>query len=95
MTEAADEFGFKLQKQTEIDWKTTPPKRHVMPDRWSVSLPNRCSWGTCYSWDIAGERDGRGVSHPEAVAELEKFIAKAQEALESLKAERELNADGD
>lgn len=53
-------------------------------DLWSVSLPHQCD-----RWEITGE-DG-GVSHERAVADLERFIAEAREALEDLKAERQVS----
>lgn len=78
-----NEFEFKV-KRGKVDG-----------GRWSVFLPHQCE-----TWDIAGEGDPDDpyagdscVPHAEAVAELEKFIAEAQEALEALKAEREYGGD--
>lgn len=51
---------------------------------WSVSLPHQCD-----RWDIAGE-EYEGVPHARAVAELEQFIAEAQDALVHLKAEQQV-----
>lgn len=72
-------FGFEV-KLIDKDWRDNP-----LPPTWAVALPHQCD-----DWDIAGE-DGKGVSHERAVADLERFIAEAREALQDLKAERQVS----
>lgn len=86
------EFDFSVKRGFRFDPDAKKAVPH--PGMWAVFLPHQCE-----SWDIAGEGDEYnhlcvvGVPHAEAVAALELFIAEAQQALEALKAERELNAD--
>lgn len=54
---------------------------------WKVRLPHQCDL-----WDIVGE-DCDGATHGEAVAELERFIAEAHEALGHLMAGRQIAYD--
>jgi hypothetical protein len=56
-------------------------------DQWHVRLPHQCDY-----WDVVGESYG-SAPHAQAVAELEQFIARAQGALEVLKARREQGHD--
>lgn len=54
---------------------------------WNVSLPHQCD-----RWDIAGtEYDP--VTHADAIAFLEQFIAEATEALAALQAGNEYQPD--
>jgi hypothetical protein len=71
-------FGFTVKRAVDID--TDQP----IDGSWQVHLPHQCG-----TWDIAGEGDfWSGVPHAEAVADLERFIAEAQAALEALRAEQ-------
>jgi hypothetical protein len=59
------------------------------PPSWTVGLPHQCD-----EWLIAGSEWGdRSVSQADAVAELERFIAEAQHALDELRGGRELAGD--
>lgn len=53
-------------------------------DTWEVYLPHQCS-----HWEITGFRD----SHEAAVANLEEFIAEAQDALAALREHRAFGED--
>lgn len=80
------EFDFKVKRGSR--WDPEAKRSVPNPGSWAVFLPHQCD-----AWDIAGETDGAhmdGVPHAEAVAALELFIAEAQQALEALKAEREV-----
>lgn len=59
---------------------------HRTGDGWYVSLPHQCT-----TWDIVGDRDGITGGEPRdvAVAELERFIAEASQALDALRDGRE------
>ena len=55
-------------------------------DAWYVALPHQCD-----SWDIVPRdadpyRGSDGAPHEQAVADMELFIAEAQQALAALKA---------
>jgi hypothetical protein len=83
-------FGFTVQRtdhlygEPVVDGTLT---KYPHPEGlWRVSLPHQCD-----EWVIsAGRAYADGVSHTEAVAELERFIAEAQEALAALRKEREV-----
>jgi hypothetical protein len=53
---------------------------------WVVRLPHQCD-----SWEITDECSG--APHAEAVAETERFIAEATEALAALRAGKEYGND--
>ena len=54
------------------------------PPYWAVYLPHQTD-----QWGIAGYGRGQGRPHAEAVAQLERFIAEAQQALAALREGRE------
>jgi hypothetical protein len=76
----SEPFGF------EVQWH----KSYYEDDEagWSVGLPHQCD-----GWDIAGEESHPEPDHAKTVAELERFIAEAQAALDALRAGRTF-ADG-
>jgi len=55
------------------------------PPVWAVDLPHQCD-----SWSITEW----GVSHAAAVAELERFVAEATDALTALREHREYRQGG-
>ncbi|MFF5973699.1 hypothetical protein ACFY7C_19440 [Streptomyces sp. NPDC012769] len=73
---------------------TTPYGFTVRPDsddhdHWRVHLPHQCD-----DWVItSGPKYGDGVPHADAVADLRRFIAEAQEALQYLVAREEYGDD--
>lgn len=73
-------FGF------EVRWE--PPYYDGDETGWSVALPHQCD-----GWDIAGEGYHPEADHAVAVAELERFLAEGQAALDALRARRTF-ADG-
>lgn len=92
-------FGFVVSKTDHVRYGPEeepygPPGhgfkryvKHVLPDppKWWVYLPHQCDEWTIagsYSYDNAPEQD-------EVVAELERFIAEAQQALAALREGRE------
>jgi hypothetical protein len=92
MGEQQQRFGFVVAK---TDTKYGPERRpdgqgyvehkHLDPPKWYVYLPHQCDEWTItgsYSYDYAPEQS-------EAVAELERFIAEAQQALAALREGRE------
>lgn len=59
------------------------------PAGWKIYLPHQCQ-----EWFIAGEKYGAECApHAVAVAELERFIAEAQQALAALRAGRPYGRD--
>ena len=59
------------------------------PGGWKVTLPEQHD-----EWTITGpDYYAPPVSHPEAVAALERFITEANEALNALRAEKEFPND--
>lgn len=81
---ALEPFGFTVKKVTE-DWDENP----YDPPRWLVVLPHQCDW-----WSISGGDRNMPDDHEDAVAELKRFIAEAQNALAVLEAGQE-QFDGD
>ena len=70
-------FGFTITHP----WTWNEQEQYVQDiDLWRVFLPHQCD-----TWDIAGENSREGVPHAKAVANLETFIAEAQDALTRLK----------
>lgn len=64
-------FGFRVEWcEAEYEDETSG---------WNVNLPHQCD-----AWDIAG-RYAYPLLQAEAIAELERFIAEAQEALSALR----------
>lgn len=57
-------------------------------DLWSVELPHQCD-----EWGIANVKYHGGVSHEVAVAELERFIAEATDALTALRERRTVGGE--
>jgi hypothetical protein len=55
------------------------------PPEWRVYLPHQCQ-----TWDVAGDDSDYGDPQEVAVAELERFIAEAQQALVALRAGQEV-----
>lgn len=78
-------FGFTVEHSRDFN----DDGDRVVADTttWRVYLPHQCD-----DWDIAGGRWEGGESRADAVAELEAFIAEAQQALEALKGEQEFPA---
>lgn len=75
-------FGFVVQHAYDYD-----ENDHKIPtpdDRWRVHLPHQCG-----EWDIAGDE----APHETAVANLGRFIAEAQSALQALNERREVGVD--
>ncbi len=70
----SEPFGFEVEYHEE--------ESEFEPAGWCVSLPHQCD-----RWDIAGD-----YCHPmpldDAIAEFERFIAEANEALSALRAGR-------
>lgn len=90
----SEAFGFTVRRFTETDDDDFNPVPLETP-LWSVTLPHQCD-----TWDIAGEgaldrHVDDAVPHSEAVAELERFVAEAQEALTALREGREFGYVGD
>lgn len=82
-TEPNIEREFRVEWTDEIlDFET---QEWIPVDNWTVSLPHQCD-----NWVIAGEENGDGVPHAEAVRQFEAFIAAAQQALSQLKARQEV-----
>jgi hypothetical protein len=85
-----DKWGFAVTRITDERTDELGPdgyylRRPVDPPRWHVWLPHSCG-----EWMIVGWHDNRvGSPKDVAVAELEGFIAEAQEALAALKAGQE------
>lgn len=73
-------FGFKVQYHSADPWD------EESKPGWSVSLPHQCD-----AWDVAGS-EYEPMPGVEAVAELERFIVEAQEALIALRAGKPFRA---
>jgi hypothetical protein len=86
---SSDSFGFTVRSHSERsdlvskDGRATSVRRKLDPPHWQVHLPHQCD-----NWEIIGG-DYSGASQAEAVAELERFIAEAQQALVALREGRE------
>jgi hypothetical protein len=81
-------FGFAVQRidaefgpeQEPTEYGTMRYVKHPLdPPHWAISLPHQCE-----RWDIAGGY-GEGLPQAEALAELERFMAEAQQALAALR----------
>ena len=95
-----DEMGRWLgMPETGLEPFTVPQPVRVVPlppkpeppkiDQWGVQLPHQCD-----SWQITGSKDEEGywqdvAGHEQATADLERFIAEANEALAALRERRE------
>lgn len=72
----AGEFGFHVVHQ---EYRPEDEFDLEQKEGWYIYLPHSCD-----GWDIAGEYY-HPVSHEEAVAKLEQFVAEAQKALTTLR----------
>jgi hypothetical protein len=87
-----ERYGFRV---VAIDYQYGPEKepdgKHyvqhaVDPPNWAVYLPHQCD-----DWNVTDY----GAPQGQAVAELERFIAEAQQALAALREGREFGAPND
>lgn len=74
-------FGFKVKAPESIEM----PGYTYTPE-WRVYLPHQCD-----EWQITSSYDGQ--PHTEAIAQMERFIAEAQQALAALREGRKFDAE--
>lgn len=87
-------FGFTVRAQRikygpemeTVDGLTHYVQHPIDPPNWRVSLPHQCE-----RWAVADDYDG--MPQAEAVAEMERFIAEAQQALAALRAGEDFGSD--
>lgn len=79
----SERFRFTVEKITEGWSDDSDGLVTIDPPEWTVSLPHQCD-----AWEIVGNDDSGqlgGVSQAEAIAELERFLAEGQDALDRLR----------
>lgn len=77
----SEPFGFEVGHQD-----ADPSEGRA--EGWWVRLPHQCA-----HWDIAGAEFGEPATQAEAVAELERFVTEAQDALAALREGRTVYHD--
>ncbi len=78
-------FGFKVIKVLEVYDPEVGDDVVLDTPRWAVELPHRCdAWEITDNGGYAG-----GVSHDEAMRALRRFMAEAQDALDTLRRREE------
>jgi hypothetical protein len=77
-------FGFKVKAPYRYD--VYGDGKQIVDYHWRVALPHQCD-----DWEITS--DYHGQPQPEAIAQMERFIAEAQQALTALREGRAFDAE--